>query len=176
MVRLDMNTTSLSRLPWDRINNYLLETGSIREPEAFIDKSIENIAGLVPFEQARFFFFNMNGKIRDFGQVGTKKDWTDAYLEYYSKIDDGKYSIRKLIEDYHKYYGDIDISIKNWTNQTEDEFLKDYIKPQGIKHSAIFAFHANDDYVKCVFALDRVSRAEYTEQEEGSYEDSLSSS
>ncbi len=161
-----MESKYVEKLPWNNINDYLLKTGSVRDPEAFIDKSIQNISDLIPFEQARIFFFNTNGKINDYWQMGTKKDWTDVYLEYYSKLDNGKYSIGNLIKDYSKYYTDIDISVLDWTAQSEDEFLKDYIKPQGINYSAIFTIHAYDDFVKCVFALDRVSKRGYSKREQ----------
>ena len=152
-------------LPWPNINSYLLKTGRIREPKEFIEKSIENIHELVPFEQARFFFLNVNGKIQDVGQLGTSRDWTDAYMNYYSKIEDGKYSLVKNNKYDFSMYQNLSVGIKDWTNQSEDEFLKDYIKPQGILYSAGFNFHASDGYVKCIFVLNRVSRIRFTKKE-----------
>ncbi len=154
-------------LPWASISNYLLKTGNEREPKAFINKSIENIYELVPFEQARIFFLNVNGNIQDVCQIGADKQWTDAYLDYYSKVENGKYSVLKIKDNIADYKKNFDVGIKDWTSHYEDEFLKDYIKPQGISYSAGFTLHANDDFVRCVFALDRVGRCSFNKTEIG---------
>ena len=53
---------------------------------------------LVPFDQARVYFVNDSGKIYDQVLVGVDRTWSDVYLEYYSRIEGGRYSIPARLE------------------------------------------------------------------------------
>ncbi len=160
-----MDMKHAARLPWIDINNYLLETGCIRDPKIFAKKAVENLYSLVPFDQARIFFFNTSGKIQDVIVLGTNEEWITEYLEYYSKIEDGKYSVARKVDSSDKKIRAMDMNIRDWSKQYDDEFLKDYIKPQGIMYSAGFRLHANDDFTKCVYALDRLEPSGFTQEE-----------
>lgn len=160
-----MNVKYSSRLPWNKINDFLLEAGSIRDPRDFTVKAAESIFSLVPYDQARIFFINTNGRVHDVVLIGDRHGWIDAYLEYYSKIEDGKYSISKLVKSGDRSLQNINLRIRDWTQQGNDEFMKDYIKPQGIHYSASFMYHSTDNFTKSIYVLDRISRVGFSKDE-----------
>ena len=47
----------------------------------------------ISYDQARAYFVNENGKIFDQVLVGVEQTWSDVYVGYYSKVEDGRYSI-----------------------------------------------------------------------------------
>ncbi|HBW34223.1 MAG TPA: hypothetical protein DEF89_02145, partial [Desulfosporosinus sp.] len=145
-----------SELPWMKIHDFLLNIESIREPKEFWVQVLNQIYPLIPYDQARIYFVNDNGKIYDEVLIGVEQRWSDVYLEYYSKIENDRYAIPKLKG-----------SVHDWTNYECDEFITDYIKPQGLNYSLGFGLHNANTFTKSVYSLDRTSRSGYTHEEIG---------
>ena len=159
-------TLQSNKLPWKRINDYLLKTGTQRDPRQLIITSVEKMSSLISFDQARIYFIDVNGRVSDFVVLGAKNDWIEAYLEYYSKLENGKYSISRKVESDDQSLQNLNVRIRDWEHQTlNDEFLKDYIKPQGIQCSAGLMFHSADNHTKCIFTLDRINRTGFSKEE-----------
>lgn len=60
---------------------------------------------------------------------------------------------------------EIQVGVYDWTDCETDEFIAGYIKPQGLRHSAGSAFHAADNMITCVYALDRTGYRGYADKE-----------
>lgn len=164
---------SFSNIPWNFIHDFLVDVGNIRDPKEFCVQLIKSVYSLIPYDQARIYFINDLGKIDDEVLVGVEKQWSDAYLQYYSQFESGRYSIP--IRGYQnqttggegryslpRLYG----GIYDWTKyQEKNEFITEYIKPQGLKYTAGFGLHSTNTFVKSVYILDRTSRSGYSQQE-----------
>ena len=57
-------------LPWNRINDFLLDCGRVRDPKEFAKTVMDRISALIPFDQARLYFLNDNGDIYDEYLIG----------------------------------------------------------------------------------------------------------
>ena len=164
---------SSSNLPWSKINDFLIEVGNIREPKEFCVQVVKKLYPLVPYDQARIYFVSDYGKIYDEVLIGVERRWSEIYLEYFSRIENGRYAIptRHYLlpsrENGHLSLSKLEGGLYDWTDYACDEFITGYIKPQGINYSAGFGFHSVDSFTKSVYSLDRTHRSGYTDQEIG---------
>jgi DNA-binding CsgD family transcriptional regulator len=154
-----------SKIPWMKINDFLLDIGNIRDPKEFCVQVLDKIYPLIPFDQARIYFLNESGKICDEVLYGVEKRWSDVYREYYSILENCRYSISTIIENGFYSIPNLMASVYNWGNYECDEFITDYIKPQGLNHSIGFGFHNANSFIKCAYTLDRTSKTGYTHEE-----------
>lgn len=170
-----------SDVPWVKIHEFLLDIGSVRDPKELCVRAIQKIHLLIPYDQARLYFVSETGKIHDQYLVGVEQVWSDLYLEYYSKVENGRYSIPYRIEHYARAEEDryvvppgivgfraiprIQGAVYDWMNCGRDQFIMEYIRPQGLKHSAGFSLHDADGLTRCVFCIDRTDRWGYSQRE-----------
>ena len=160
------------RLPWEQIHGFLLNVGRERDPEEFCVQAIEKIYSLIPYDKARIYFVGDNDKICGAFLFGVENYWSDAYLEHYSKIENGLYGIpsssdkifRELKHGYRPLAGCAG-SVFDWTQDEPDEFVTGYIRPQGLRYSASMWFHSADDSIKSICMVDRTSRSGFTPRE-----------
>lgn len=146
-----------------RVLDYLSECGCIHTPHEFFVGIIQNIDGLVPYDKARAYFFNGNGKVNDTYLVGVDKKWTDAYLSYYSTLENGRYDFQNK-----GHYSGVSqpVSVKNWAVvMQEDEFISDYIRPQGLSSTLAFSLYDNKAGLRACFMFDRVSMPSFSFEE-----------
>ncbi len=166
---------SFESLPWMKINDFLVDVGSMREPKQFCIQLIKKIYALIPYDQARIYFVDNLGKVYDEVLIGVEKRWSDVYLEYFSKFDNGRYSIPSRTyqgsfneRTHYPLFPKLEGGIHDWTQYTgANEFITEYIKPQGLKHSAGFGLHNVDNFTKSVYIIDRTSRSGYNQEEIG---------
>jgi DNA-binding CsgD family transcriptional regulator len=161
-----------SDLPWVKINEFLLDIGKVRAPKEFCVQVIKKIYPLIPYDQARIYFVNDNEKIVDQVLVGVEQTWSDVYLGYYSRIENGRYSIparsySTLTKTENGRYPipKLKGSVYDWMNYECDEFVTKYIKPQRINYTAGFGLNDADGFTRGVYCLDRTSRSGYTHRE-----------
>ena len=153
-------------LPWRKINEFLLDCGSIRAPRDFAITIMQKIPILIPYDQARLYFLNDKGTVIDEKLFGVDKRWTSSYHEYYSKIENGRYSLfAKAYKNGHYYVPKIEDSIRDWEHCEHDQFVNEYLKPQGIRYSFGFLLFDNQNSPHCMFILDRTSKTKFTAQE-----------
>lgn len=165
-----------SNFPWMKIHEFLNDMGNVRDPKEFCVQAVKNIHVLIPYDQARIYFVNKAGKIYDEFLIGVEKWWSDAYLEYFSKIDGERFSvstrynaipiIRKQTG--HYTFPTLGGSVYDWKkyNVGNKEF-SEYIRAQRINHSAGFAFRGVDNNPKSIYALDRTRQSGYSREEIG---------
>ena len=154
-----------SKLPWMKINDFLLDSERIREPREFCVQVIKKIYSLIPYDQARIYFVNDNGKVNDAVLIGVEQRWSDIYLEYYSKIEQGHYSICTKMENERFTTSKFICNVYDWTNSEIDEFVNDYIKPQGLKYSLGFGLHNANNFLKVACSFDRTNYGRFTQED-----------
>ena len=145
-------------LPWEKIHHFLLASGSIRDPRELSVQIVRNIYALIPYDQARVYFINDNGKIYDEVLFGADKRWSKIYIEYFSQLENGRYNIASD-------KNSVRLGIHDWSSLERSEFITDYIKPQGLHYSTGFSLSDVNNHKKCCVAFDRVNRSSYTEDE-----------
>lgn len=151
-------------LPWMKIHEFLLEIGSIRTPKNFCLSIAENICKLIPYDQARVYFINDNGKVQDIALFGTERSWIEAYFEYYSRVEGGRYSFASTNIQWSSHKNS-PVNCIDWSDFSNDEFITDYIRPQGIRHSLIVVFHDESGISKTICTFERTSNNGYTPKE-----------
>ncbi|MGI9952698.1 LuxR C-terminal-related transcriptional regulator [Moorellaceae bacterium AZ2] len=155
-----------NELPWHHIHNFLLDCGNVRDPRNFSKQVVNEIRHLVPYDQARVYYINDNGVIYDVYLVGVDRKWAELYCEYYSKVESGRYGIFYNLarRDYY-FITDIENCVYDWINREPDEFVLDYIRPQGIRFSVGFGLFDTYNTLKCVCILDRTKSDKFTARE-----------
>ena len=153
-----------SQVPWMHINDFLLDVGKVRSPADFCIQVIQKIYALIPYDQARIYFLNETGKVYDVVLFGVDKRWSDAYLDYYSKIENGRYSIQNSLENSGSI-SKLEGVLHEWARYDSDEFITDYIRPQGLNYSIGSGFHNAHNLTKGAFSLDRTSRRGFSREE-----------
>jgi DNA-binding CsgD family transcriptional regulator len=148
-------------IPWTELCAFILENGNIRTMRGFCTHFTENVKTLLPYDQARIYFVNDNNAIYDTVLYGVNSKWMDLYFEYYSELEGGRYSLTKGLPKY------INVNVRSfdWNKASIDEFIADYIKPQGIRHSLSVFFHDTDNSVKAICTFERTSHCGYTAKE-----------
>lgn len=148
------------------VYDFVLSCGRIHEPREFAIGIIRDVERLVPFDQARVYFYNGNNRIMDQHLVGIDKKWVTAYFEYYSRIENGRYGIPlDICDEMNPYRPSSVISTRDWSDAPSDEFINDYIRPLGIKHSLGFNLYDHMGQAKVFFMLDRTTPVKYTGNE-----------
>lgn len=153
-----------SEVPWKKMDAFLLTCGSIRDPKEFCVYLIEGISALIPYDQARIYFVNDNGVVYDEFLIGVDRRWPRAYYEYYSKLDGGRYSLTRG-QAGGSFSTKTKAIVHDWTNRKCDEFLSEYIKPQGIRYTFGFGLYDLSGSMKCTCILDRISLAKYSKKD-----------
>lgn len=153
-------------IAWQSIYDFVFECGSIHTPKEFAIGIIHNIERLVPFDQARVYFYDGNKRINDQYLVGIDKKWVTAYFEYYSQIEGGRYAIPL------DHYGEVNpyrpnsvIRTRDWSDAPYDEFISDYIRPLGLKHSLGFTLQDASNQAKVYYMLDRTTPVKFSGDE-----------
>jgi DNA-binding CsgD family transcriptional regulator len=148
--------TPYKDLPWDHIHDFLLCSGNIHDPKRYCEHIIRSLYSLIPYDQARLLYMDGSGHLKDVTLLGVEQWWWEAYVNYYSKVDN------------HRYYmsgkSGRKISVYDWS-RLNGEFVRDYVRPQGLKHSMGFGFTDGKGRVRCIFSLDRTSFGRYTDKE-----------
>ncbi len=151
---------------WTDIHEFLLECGNIRNPKEFSVEIVKKIFSLIPYNQARIYYINDNYTVYDENLFGVEKKWTHLYHEYYSKIENGRYSIfSNVMSNGHIIVPKIECCVHDWTSYKNDEFIIDYIKPQGLRYSTGFGLQDIYNSMKILCILDRTNYGRFTDKE-----------
>ncbi len=158
-----------THLPWDRIHEFLLDVGRIQDPGEFCVQIVEKIYPLIPYDKGRIYFVGGDSKVRGEALFGVDKYWSDAYLEHYSKLENGRYAIPgdasaifSKQKRGHRPIPDLVGGVYDWVQVDPDEFVIGYIRPQGLRHSAGVCLHGADGLINTVYMLDRTSRSGFS--------------
>jgi DNA-binding CsgD family transcriptional regulator len=155
---------SAAEIPWLKINDFLLHSEKSYEPKSFSEQIIKKLYSLIPYDQARVFLVNGNDKVYDSILLEVDQQWDDAYRQYFSSIENGRYSLSHQMEGGSPILGG-NGGVVDWSKNKADEFLQNYIKPQGIRYSVGFRLKDADNMTKSIFCLDRMGYRGFSEHE-----------
>jgi DNA-binding CsgD family transcriptional regulator len=156
--------TDPGKVPWEAIYEFVLTCGNFHSLKSFSQAVIDSVGQLVPYDQGRIYYFNGNGKISDQYLVNVDSKWANAYHEYYSKIEDGRYSF-PVRQENAPIYRDSLVHGRVWVDAPRDEFTSDYIAPLGLKYSIAFTMFDPNGFPRTYFMLDRTGTMPFSDQE-----------
>lgn len=153
-------------LNWEKINNFLYECGKIHEPVDFSKRILIEINNLIPFEQARLYFINDNSKVYSEHLLGVDETIVKDYHEYFSKMDNSRYGITKVAENFKMNYPKVEDCVYSWDKYNQkDDFFNKYVIPNQIRHSFGLGLRDLHNSLKCLFIFDRVNDIKYSNKE-----------
>ncbi|MBS7526906.1 helix-turn-helix transcriptional regulator [Fusibacter paucivorans] len=147
------------QLPWMKINDFLLYIESLSDSKNFSMQVIQKLHTLIPYDRFSVFYVDSNGKLNDATIMGADEGWIERYFDYYSKLEQGNYSLLEKLNDGSS--SKIKVKSRDWTESKPNEFITDFIRPQGIKHSVGMMLHDVNDYSCIVFTLERTKLSKY---------------
>ncbi|MDR2771564.1 MAG: helix-turn-helix transcriptional regulator [Clostridiales Family XIII bacterium] len=160
--------TEHDALPWDKIHEFLIDCGSIRNPKDFSEAVVKKIVALIPFDQARVYYVDDEEDVCDEYLLNVSKRWSSLWREYYSKLENGCHGLYAHI----KRNGSelvlpcVEDRFYDYTDTRDGgEYLTDYIRPQHLKYSLGFGMSDNCGALKCAISLERVSPCRFTDRE-----------
>lgn len=151
---------------WQKIYDLVYCCGNVHDPKRFSIQIIQEFNRLVPFDQARIYFMNGNGKLKDMYLSGIDKKWVTAYFDYFSQVEGGRYSLRLNFRDeMNPYRPNTVVNTRSWVSAPPDEFVTDYVRPLGLTYSLGFhLFDASGTPTVC-FMLDRTTPTKFSDKE-----------
>lgn len=150
---------------WQAVYDFILACGNIHDVKGFSKEVVHRINNLVPYDQARIYFLNGNGKIADQYLVGIDKKSVNMYHEYYSKIENGRYAIPTEGKENMKPFNVSRVHVRNWNTEPQDEFIRDYVSQLGIQYSLGFTLFDTGGHPRTNFMLDRTRPIPFSDQE-----------
>jgi DNA-binding CsgD family transcriptional regulator len=151
-------------IPWPRINDFLLDCGKICHPREFSIHLLKKLYSLISYDAGMVYFLDNTGAIIDEFLLNKNPRIVQDYKEYYSKLEDGRYSVSVRIRT-KKVYNRIQEYVKDWNIEKSNEFVTDYIRPQGIQYSFGLELCDTNDSVKSLCVIDRVRQAKFNDAE-----------
>lgn len=148
---------------WVKINDFLLVCGSARNLKSFIEKTVESLSTLVPFDQSKVYLYKQNGKVYDEILYDADEYWSKQYLEYYIESADEWHSPDVFPPSAVSTFGDL--TWYRWKNAPVNEFVADFVLPQGLNYSLGFGLYDAEGFVRCSCSLDRTREADFTEED-----------
>jgi DNA-binding CsgD family transcriptional regulator len=147
--------------PMDKINDFLINCGKSDSPRELSIRIIEYMEKIISYDQARIYFLDQKNVIIGEILLGVDKRWMNVYKDYFSQILDGRYSVAKLVSKSNF------CSVKNidYTVCLEDEFVRDYIRPQRIFNNISFALSDQHGIVRKLLMFDRTGKEAYSKRD-----------
>jgi LuxR family transcriptional regulator of spore coat protein len=145
----------------NNINDFLIDCGKSDSPRELSVKIIECMEKIIPYDQARIYFLDQKNVIIGEILLGVDKRWMNAYKDYFSQILDGRYSVTKMLSK------NSFCSVKNidYTVCLNDEFVRDYIRPQRILNNISFALRDQHGIIRKLLMFDRTGKVGYSKQD-----------
>ena len=149
-------------IPWEKIYNFILSCGSINDPNEFSISIMNNLGDVCNFDQALIYFLDGNKKVCNQYLMNIDKQWSSMYLEYYSKVENGRYALKR---DTREFSSKPIINIIEWQKEPSTEFVPNYIRPRGLKYSLGFCLYDMKGVPRNVFALDKTKDENFSYDE-----------
>lgn len=143
-----------TELPWMKINDFLLIVGRERTSQGLCTSILYEIAGLIPYDIGALFLLDETGKSYKQILIEMEPKWSKAYIDYYSKIEEGRFS----------YFIDKPDE-KDWSDYRNSEIATDYMAPQRIRHSATLKLYSSDHFLRGAIGLNRSCSSGFTQSE-----------
>lgn len=153
-------------LPWSRMDDFLLKCGGNRDYEQFSKEVLNQIGTLIPYDQGRLYFLDDNGHVFREYLIGVNQDVVSEYHQYFSQLDNRRFSIAAKADLFSRKYPDVEQCVMDECSYGPDsEFFSKYVHPNHIRHSFGLGLRDTGHSLKCLFSLDRTSKAPYSGEE-----------
>jgi DNA-binding CsgD family transcriptional regulator len=151
-------------IPWSRINEFLLDCGRIRHPKEFSIHLLEKLNSLIPYDEGMVCFLDTTGALIDEFLLNIEPEIIWEYKEYYSKIEGGRYSVSARAHE-KKDLDRIEECVHDWNIEKDDEFVRYYIRPQGIRYTLGLGLYDVNDSLKSTCIIHRTKQIKYSDME-----------
>lgn len=164
-----------------KLNEYLLQVGTVDEPIGFCVNALEKLRRLVPFDQGRVYYMDDDGKVFDEYLIGVSKKDAKAYHEYYGTLETDRYNATKkakvtanaLAVEKKRFPGKMgttysltQISVVDWSKEPHNtRFYREYVAKLGLTYSTGFLLYGSDGFPRALFCVDRTRRTGYSPEE-----------
>lgn len=150
-----------TEFPWERLNRVILNCGAVHEEHGFGANAVEQMGQLIPYDQARVYFFNDDTRIYDEVLVGVDQQVVEEYFAYYAQVENGHYDVIRRIKAYH----DPLVPVLDWQGQKPDRFQREHLYPQGIHYSTGLLLRDPYNAPRILFCLDRTGQTTFSHLE-----------
>lgn len=145
--------------PYDSVYKLVLACGAVHDPRNFAIEVLKNVQKVCRFDAASVYFKAPSGSVEDQYLLNTDEYWSNIYLDYYSGIDNNRYS----------YNRDSSIGegckMRDWQQEQVSEFISGLVRPRGLKYSLGFSLHDLNGCGRIMFCLDRLDNERFSNNE-----------
>ncbi|HQE70040.1 MAG TPA: helix-turn-helix transcriptional regulator, partial [Atopobiaceae bacterium] len=169
-----------SQAQWDKLNEYLLQVGAYDDLIPFCVNALNRLRKVVSFDQGRVYLFDEDGCVFDEHLLGVSKKITKEYHEYYSGVDQNRYSAIKRLRDKARESVISDdegieqgmrvsrqeIKVMDWSREPHDtQFYRDHVSRLGLTYSTGFKLCDSRGRARVLFCIDRTRPVTFTADE-----------
>ena len=169
-----------SQAQWNKLNEYLLQVGAYDELISFCVNALDRLRKVVSFDQGRVYLFDHDGFVYDEYLLGVSKKVTKEYHEYYSGVDQNRYSAMRRLRDGAREKGAADdenlelgmkvtrqeIRVMDWSQEPHDtKFFRDHVSRLGLTYSTGFKLCDNEGRARVLFCIDRTRPVNFSSDE-----------
>lgn len=145
-----------SVFPWEQLNRVVLRCGEVHEEHSFGANAVEQLHQLVPYDQARVYFFNDSARVYDQVLIGVDRQTVEDYFSYYAKLENGYYDVAQRVRLHHTQ----PLPVLDWARTKKpDQFQREHLRPQGIRFSTGLLLSDLYGSPRVLFCLDRTGSA-----------------
>lgn len=151
-----------TEIPWERMNRAILNCGEVHEEHSFGANAVQQLHDIVPYDQARVYFLDDGGRVRDQVLIGVERRVVEEYLDYYAKIENGCYDVAQRI----RLHRTQSLPVLDWRSDPKpDQFQREYLRPQGIHYSTGMLLRDLYGSPRVLFCLDRTVNISFSHTE-----------
>ena len=144
------------------IYQLIIQLNDAQNPRDLVTQALPLIQEHCAFDEAMVYFLDHNGKFCGQYLLNITTQTSTFYRDYYQNLDEGKYSIYKSYPQDFLHSRPV---IHYWNEETDNEFVRDFILPRKLSCSIGFALHDLYHNPRCVIALDWMNHRKPSESE-----------
>ena len=141
----------MDNFPWQKILDYLAETGNESDPAGFYEKAAQGLAGIVPYDSVFIMFRDPNYNLlpKSYGIEIPDKAQIE-YKQYYDRIDCCRFNTSPGAP----------LSYADWSWEVfrNNEFYQDFIKPLHYTSSMGVNLWTRDNHLEVAIGFNRSGR------------------
>lgn len=149
-------------IPWEKICRFLLCLAGAKDMNRFCEHILSGLRDLCPFDQALIYRLDGNRKVCGRHLEGFEEYWSDFYLKCFFEAADKRYALSR---DIRESEGRASIARTVWEQEPADAFLRDYIRPRGLKYSLAFLLFDTQGMPKTFVSMDRIRNTPFSDSE-----------
>ena len=150
--------------PWGQCSDFILRCGDIHEPYRFCVNVIESLREIVPYDQAVLLMLDGNRKLARTHFVGFTDRWKKMYLDYYSRMSGGDFSLDR---DVSEMDGRGRAELIDWHAMSglQNDFMRNYIRPRRLSQTLSLTLFDLKGGPASSIALDKLVDGTFSERD-----------